>query len=72
MGDLGEDERRAIAQELHDGPIQHLTAASLRLHSGLEAGKLGAEATGKIAADVDAAARGLRALMKRLLAASES
>jgi len=63
-----EAERKAIARELHDGPIQHLTAASLRLSSALSKGSLGGEAAGKVIADIDAAAAQLRALMSRLLA----
>ncbi len=68
MGEL-EAERRAIARELHDGPIQHLTAASLRLHLATGRGSLDAETARKILADVDEAAGELRALMSRLLPA---
>ena len=67
MGAL-EAERRAIAQELHDGPIQHLTAASLRLHAAASGGSVSTEAAGKVLGDIDEAAAELRALMARLLA----
>ena len=62
-----EADRRAIARELHDGPIQHLTAASLRLHSALGSGALSADLVAKVSADVDEAAQELRALMGRLM-----
>ena len=66
MGEL-EAERKAIARELHDGPIQHLTAASLRLHAAAGGAGLGADTARKVLADIDAAAAELRALMTRLL-----
>ena len=62
-----EADRRAIAQELHDGPIQHLTAASLRLHGALGPGVVSADVLARVSADVDEAAKELRALMARLM-----
>ena len=68
MGSLSREESSAIARELHDGPIQHLTAASLRLQSALDFSGLSPEAVRLALTEVDAAAAEIRALMSRLLA----
>jgi len=65
MRDL-EAERQAIARELHDGPIQHLTAASLRLQSALAAEMVSPQSVRQALAEVDEAGKELRALMARL------
>ena len=61
-----EAERRTIARELHDGPIQHLTAASLRLQAALARDALSPERVRQALAEVDEAAAELRTLMVRL------
>lgn len=65
MSDL-EVERGAIARELHDGPIQRLSAASLRLQSALAREVLSPEPIRQALAELDEAAAELRALMGRL------
>jgi signal transduction histidine kinase len=65
MSDL-EAERRAIARELHDGAIQHLTAASLRLQSALAGDVLSPASVRLALAEMDEAGTELRALMARL------
>ena len=67
MGELSPEERAGIARELHDGPIQHLTAASLRLQSALDFSGLSPEGVRLALTEVDEAAAELRALMSRLL-----
>lgn len=69
MDDL---ERASIARELHDGPIQHLTAASLRLQAALARGVVSPESVRQALAEVDEAGRELRALMARLRGAPGS
>ena len=59
-------ERRRIAEQLHDGPVQLLTAAQLRLQHALELGRLDGEVGARVADEIGAAARELRALLAEL------
>lgn len=61
------DERAQIARELHDGPVQLLVAASLRLQSAAHFGELSPEVARTVSAQLDEAAAQLRALTARLL-----
>ena len=65
---MDESERRAMARELHDGPVQLLVAASLRLQSAAHCGELSPEVASTVSAQIDEAAAQLRALTARLLA----
>jgi DNA-binding NarL/FixJ family response regulator len=63
-----EEDRAAIAARLHDGPVQLLTAVSLRLQSALMRGALPLETAEELHGQVDEAARELRAIMALLSA----
>lgn len=65
---MHEDERAQIARELHDGPVQLLVAASLRLQSAAHFGELSPELARTVAEQLDEASAQLRALTTRLLA----
>jgi signal transduction histidine kinase len=61
-----ERERAAVAGDLHDGPIQVLTAASLRLQSAAHFGELTPELAEEVAASIAVAAGQLRQVMTNL------
>src|SRR5438046_10569490 len=61
-----ERERGGLAADLHDGPIQVLTAASLRLQSAAHFGELTPELAEEVAASIALAARQLREVMTGL------
>ncbi len=64
--DLYEQERRSIAAELHDGPVQLLAAASLRLESAAERGELDRVVAGRVLEQIGEAATSIRGVMARL------
>ena len=57
-----------IVARIHDGPVQLLTAAQLRLEHAIDRDRLDRTVGTQVAADVAAAARELRALMAELQA----
>jgi len=61
-----ERERAALAGQLHDGPVQMLTAASLRLQSAAHFGELTPELAEEVVASIAVAAGQLRQLMSTL------
>jgi signal transduction histidine kinase len=61
-----ERERAALAGQLHDGPVQTLTAASLRLQSAAHFGELTPELAEEVVASIAVAAGQLRQLMSTL------
>jgi signal transduction histidine kinase len=67
LTEVYERERTAAADALHDGPLQRLAAASLRLQSAAHHGELSAQVAAQAVADVDAAAAELRAVMTGLM-----
>jgi signal transduction histidine kinase len=67
LTEVYEQERTAAAEAVHDGPLQHLAAASLRLQSAVHNGELSPTVAAQAAADVDAAAAELRAVMTDLM-----
>jgi two-component system, NarL family, sensor kinase len=62
--DAADTERRRIAQDLHDGTVQDLTAVSLSLE--VAARQLGREGNGTAASTLDEAARGTRRSVRQL------
>ena len=64
--DVYERERAALAGRLHDGPVQTLTAASLRLQSAAHFGELTPELAQEVVASMGEAAVQLRRLMSAL------
>jgi DNA-binding response OmpR family regulator len=64
--DLYEQERRSIAAELHDVPVQLLAAASLRLESAAERGELDPVVAGRVLEQIGEAATSIRRVMGRL------
>lgn len=68
---MHEHERTQIARELHDGPVQLLVAASLRLQSAVHFGELSLDVARTVSAQIDEAAAQLRALTARLLGGAE-
>jgi CheY-like chemotaxis protein len=67
LADEYEADRVAVARELHDGPMQLLTAVSLRLQSAVRRGEIPPEVGSRVLGQLDEAAAGLRRLMGRLL-----
>jgi len=67
LTEVYERERTAAADALHDGPLQRLAAASLRLQSAAHHGELSADVAAQAVADVDVAAAELRAVMTGLM-----
>jgi two-component system, NarL family, sensor histidine kinase DegS len=61
-----ERERAALAGQLHDGPVQTLTAASLRLQSAAHFGELTPELAHEVVTSIGEAAIQLRQLMSAL------
>jgi signal transduction histidine kinase len=66
--DVVERDRAAIAARLHDGPVQTLTAASLRLQSAVHFDELTPAVAREVAAGIGEAAIELRGLMSGLVA----
>jgi DNA-binding response OmpR family regulator len=66
LHELYEQERRSIAAELHDVPVQLLAAASLRLESAAERGELDAGVAQRVVEQIAEAAASIRAVMARL------
>jgi DNA-binding response OmpR family regulator len=64
--ELYEQDRRSIAAELHDVPVQLLAAASLRLESAAERGELDAGVARRVVEQIAEAAASIRAVMARL------
>ena len=70
--EIHEHEGAALAARLHDGPVQVLTAASLRLQTAAHFGELTPVVADEVAAGIADAAADLRSLMSRLVAWSVS
>jgi len=70
--EIHEHEGAALAARLHDGPVQVLTAASLRLQTAAHFGELTPVVADEVAAGIADAAAELRSVMSRLVAWSVS
>lgn len=70
--EIHEHEGAALAARLHDGPVQVLTAASLRLQTAAHFGELTPVVADEVAAGIADAAAELRLVMSRLVAWSVS
>ena len=70
--EIHEHEGAALAARLHDGPVQVLTAASLRLQTAAHFGELTPVVADEVAAGIADAAADLRSLMSGLVAWSIS
>jgi two-component system, NarL family, sensor kinase len=66
--DIVERDRASIAARLHDGPVQTLTAASLRLQSAVHFDELTPAVAREVAAGISEAATELRTLMSEIVA----
>jgi CheY-like chemotaxis protein len=67
-----ERERTSIAAQIHDGPVQLLVAASLRLQAAAGRGDVPPEVALKVSGQIDAACAELRRVMGRLLGSSRA
>jgi two-component system, NarL family, sensor kinase len=70
--EIQEQEGAALAGRLHDGPVQVLTAASLRLQTAAHFGELTPSVADEVAAGIAEAAAELRSVMTGLIAWSAS